>query len=104
MSHSTGEARFEDGEILFFEMNNTVDQACTALKRTHDEISRDWRSEANCAKCTCGAPGEPVVLVDSATGEDKLWDSTACRRCMAITGHLNDDHLWEQPDDYHAFR
>lgn len=83
MSHAWGKARFEDGEILHFEYNGTSDMCCRSLKRTYEEVKRDWRSDANQAHCDCGEVPEPCRLFVSY-GDGHHWSATACRRCMAI--------------------
>ena len=83
MSHAHGAVKFEDGLVLFYEYSGTGDYVCTALKRTQAEVSRDWRSPANNAKCTCGASESVELMTDYARGLS--WPGKACRRCMAIT-------------------
>ena len=72
---------------MHYEYNGTADIVCSALKRTYDELRRDWRSPANEARCTCGQPAEPVEMMTDY-GAGYSWRGMACRRCMAITDGL----------------
>lgn len=90
MSHATGKVIFEDGEEFFYEYNGTCDIVCPALKKTREEVYRDWRSERNQKECTCGKPSEPVKI-STEYGGGFSWSGKACRSCMAITTNLTPD-------------
>ena len=97
MSHAHGKVKFEDGTVLCYEYNGTVDLTCTALRRTHEEVSKHWRAD-NMAECTCGAAPEKVRIMTDY-GDGSSWDGTACRKCMAITGGINPDDAEDTYED-----
>lgn len=86
MSHAYGEV-IKNGLIAgHFEYNGTVDVALTAIQPDVDGVKHHWRSPGNCRDCLCSHPGSDVVLWTSYGG-GFWWPSTACLKCMAITGN-----------------
>lgn len=84
MSHAHGMVKFSDGTVGFYEYDGTSDVVCTSVKATSEEVSRDWRSPANRAECTCGNESEPVEIM-TYYGSGFHWNGKACRACLAIT-------------------
>jgi hypothetical protein len=84
MSHETGQVRFQDGTIRFFEYNGTVDIPMPKLWETEDEVQDHWREErAFDRKCNCGHPPEDVeACTDYGTG--LYWKAQACKPCGVI--------------------
>ena len=86
MSHAHGKVKFEDGTVLYYEYDGTVDLACTALRSSRKEVSEHWRAD-NMAECECGSPPEKVRIA-ADYGNGFSWDGAACRGCMSITGGI----------------
>lgn len=95
MSHTTGKVFAQSGELIgFFEYDGTSDFACTSVKRTTEEVSRDWRSPAAWEKCQCvDSTSRVSVVLHSNYGGCTQWASEVCTACMAITGATKyEDH------------
>lgn len=76
MSNSVGQARFPDGELLFFRYSGTVDSAASKLWKDETELWDNWDADHYQA-CTCGNTQE----VDLATsyGGGMHWKGRACK-------------------------
>lgn len=89
MSHASGTAKFKDGTTLYFEYNGTIDLALPFLYRTSEELEENWR-RSDTTSCICGSESEEVYL-HTVYGNGFGWESTACIKCMCITGKRNND-------------
>lgn len=98
MSHSSGFVVFSDREVLFYEYNGTSDVCMPRLRRTHGEVSDNWRKDQGDAwdgcKCQGLSKAEPCII-HSSYGFGFGWVGKACRACMVITERLSpfDDDL-----------
>lgn len=97
MSHAYGQVKFEDGTILHFEYNGTVDVAMTQLFDSREGVKEHWRESLRYVECNCGND-EPVELATDY-GSGKSWNGRACRHCMAITGGF-EPYPYFRKDDY----
>ena len=87
MSHSRAQI-YQDGKLVAIGIYYDVcDIMQRKLFRSFKEAreSRDRGDDLMDVRCTCG--GEPVpVVIYSDYGSGTWWDSTACLKCMVITG------------------
>lgn len=91
MSHSVGAVRFKNGDVKYFEYNESVDVCIPKLFNTFEEfISSNWKwinTQSNCE--------HNIEDVDIYTtyGGGFYWKGTACKKCMMIIGGINPYNL-----------
>lgn len=82
MSHAYGQVKFEDGTIMHYEYNGTVDLVCNCLYQTREEVTQNWRNQPS-NQCICGK--DEFVKIGTDYGSGYWWPGCACKYCKAIT-------------------
>lgn len=95
MSHAYGQVKFEDGTILHYEYDGTVDVIRNPLWKTVEELTEHWRNQPIWKECHCGQD-EPVEIA-AYFGNGFWWAGRACKKCMVITNGFRP--WWFTPEE-----
>lgn len=104
MSHSTGAVKRENGEILHFEYNGTVDVCRSPLYKTQEECQANWRT-GKWVACNCQPVTREKVELAVSYGGGYMWDAFICPKCMCITDRFTPhgiDDMEEYTGEYSA--
>jgi len=92
MSHASGQVKFKDGEVMFFEYNGTSDVYIPTLFRTAEELNDNWRGD-HWKECVCGKAEDVLVYTSYGGGWTVPW--RACKSCMGMTPGLDYDDSYD---------
>ena len=82
MSHASGQVRFPDGQVMYYEYNGTSDVVCNCLYHKKADMLKNWRNHPH-NRCTCGHDEPVEIACNYADGI--MWQGRACRLCRAVT-------------------
>lgn len=84
MSHASGKVTFNDGLVLHYEYDGTVDVCRVNLWDTYEEMDSHWRNyDIPIRECECDKDEDVVISTSYAYGFE--WEGRACRHCKCIT-------------------
>lgn len=94
MSHAHGQVQFQnDGKIMFFEYDGTVDYVLNPLRETAKEVHDNWRNTPYIKPCNCNKREKVTIAVDYSNG--MYWSGIACREHKCITDGFKPSRYYE---------
>ncbi len=97
MSNATGQARFSNGEIMFFIYRGTYDRADSDLYPSREEAWDNWERGHDLSHTS---HEEEDVDIATDYGDGITWQGKACRLCNKIVaGHEPNEFGYDEEDD-----